>query len=102
MASPSSSEKHYPSLYLDWDSDYELPDSGTMVVKFTKASESNRKEKGGKKRQSVSLEITSIEKVSGGKSKPSKKDEDTGEALDRLKNEVESEKEDKDEGYEEE
>jgi hypothetical protein len=49
----------------------------------------------------VSLDITSIEKVSGGKSSE-KKEEDTGEALDRLKNEVESAEEDKAENYEEE
>lgn len=101
MASPSHSEKHYPSLYLDWDSDYKFPESGTMVIKFNKSSENNRKNKGGKTHQSVTLEVTSIEKVSGGKAKPSK-EEDTGDHLDRLKKEVESEKEESDEGYQEE
>jgi hypothetical protein len=100
MATSPSSEKHYPSLYLDWDSDYKLPDSGTMVIKFNKTSESNSKSKGSKPRQSVTLEITSIESVKGGKSES--KDEDTGAALDRLKKEVESESEDESENYKEE
>lgn len=94
VPSPSSSEKFYPTLHLDWDSDYKLPESGTMVIKFTKTNESNSKSRDGKKHQSVSLDITSIDKVSGGKSKTEKSDEDTGDALNRLKKEVESEKED--------
>ena len=96
--SPSRSEKFYPTLHLDWDDDYEFPESGTMVIKFTKSGENTSKSRGGKKHQSVSLDVTSIEKVSGGKSKPEKKDEDTGDALDRLKKEVESDEE-KDEDY---
>lgn len=99
MATPSSpSEKFFPSLHLEWDSDYKLPESGTMVVKFTKASEVNSKRKDGKKSQSVTLEITSIDSVSGGKSKPEKKDEDTSDALDRLKKEVESEDDEEKDG----
>lgn len=87
-----SSEKHYPSLYLDWDSKYDLPDSGTMVIKFNKTSESNSKGKDKKPHQSVTLEITSIESVKGGASKAkSSSADDTGAALDKLKDEVESE-----------
>lgn len=89
--SPSRSEKFFPSLHFEWDDDYEFPESGTMVIKFTKSNESNSRGRDGKKHQSVSLDVTSIEKVSGGKSKPEKKGEETGEALDRLKKEVESE-----------
>lgn len=102
MQTSPGGEKHYPSLYLDWDSDYKLPDSGTMVVKFNKTSESNSKSKGAKPRQSVTLEITSIESVKGGKSKPASEDEDTSSALDRLKKEVESKAEDESEDYKEE
>ena len=96
--STKSDEKFYPSLHLDWDDDYKLPESGTMTIKFTKTSESNSKNRDGKKRQSVSLDITSIENVSGKKSE-SKDEDDGGEALDKhmkdaKKKEDESEEED--------
>jgi hypothetical protein len=29
-------EPFYPTLHLDWDSKYDLPDSGTMTVRFRK------------------------------------------------------------------
>jgi len=102
MAMSPSKDKHYPSLYLDWDSDYELPESGTMVIKFEKVSESNSKGKNSKPHQSVTLEIKSIESVKGGKSKSDSKEEETGDVLDRLKKEVESDKEESDENYKEE
>lgn len=97
-AMPSKDAEHFPSLYLEWDSDYELPKSGTMTVKFKRASQSNSEDRDGKTRQNVTLDITSIESVSGGKEKSkSDEDEDRGSHLDKLKKEVESEKEDSDE-----
>jgi len=95
-AMPSKDEPHYPSLYLEWNNDYDLPDSGTMVVKFKKVSESNSKDRDGKKRQNVTLDIMSIESVKGGKSAEKKDDEDSGDRLDRLKDEVEKENAGKD------
>lgn len=93
-------EEHYPSLYIDGVEDMgKIPDSGTMTVKFQKASESTSKQKGGKKSHSCCIEVTEIVSVKGGKSEP--KGEDSGDALDKLKAEVESEKEDADEGEEE-
>ena len=94
-----SKDTHYPSLYLDWDGDYDLPKSGTMTVKFKKVSESNH-ERDNKKTQSVTLDIISIDSVKGGKDES--KEEDRGDALDKLKKEVESENEDKAENYQEE
>lgn len=97
VASSPSSEKFYPTLHLDWDSDYKLPESGTMVIKFTKVNEVNSKRKGGKKSQSVTLDITSIDKVSGGKSKTEKTDEESGEeALDRHMDEAKKKESDED------
>lgn len=74
-------EKYYPSLYLTWDSEYDLPDSGTMTVKFEKKSESTTK-RDGDKSQSVELEIKSIESVEEGA--PEEKEEGRGEALDKI------------------
>lgn len=54
--------EHYPSLHLEWNDDYKLPESGEMTVKFRKVSETNSKH-GGKSRQSVTLDILSIEEV---------------------------------------
>lgn len=80
------SDKHYPTLFLEWEDDYELPESGKMTVKFKKNSETNTK--GGKEvpsMQRVELEITSIESVSAGKKD---KEESSGDALDKLKKKV--------------
>lgn len=90
-ASPTSKEPYYPTLHLEWDESYDLPDSGTMTVKFKKVNESNSKGKNGS-HQSVSLDITSIEDVEPDDSADT--EETPGDALDRLKNEVESSKED--------
>lgn len=80
------SDKHYPTLFLEWEEDYELPESGKMTVKFKKNSETNTKV--GKDKQAiqrVELEITSIESVSAGKKD---KEESSGDALDKLKKKV--------------
>lgn len=81
------SEKYYPTLYLDWDEKYEIPESGKMTIEFVRTRETNTKE-GGKKTQSVTLEIKKILSV-----KPDveieEKEEDSGEALDKLKKEYE-------------
>lgn len=90
--------EHYPSLYLEWDEDYGLPDSGTMTVRFKKCCETNTTSRKGTK-QAVTLDVTEIVSVKsdGKKKEPSGEDE-----LDRLKKEVESEngeEEEKEEEY---
>jgi len=80
-------EMHFPSIYLEWNSKYDLPDSGTMVIKFKKNSETNRKTK-DKETQEVSLDILEITSVKAGEKA---KEEDTGDHLDKLRKEVESE-----------
>lgn len=89
IAAPQSldtSEKHYPSLFLEWDDDYELPKSGTMIVTFEKSSETNS-ETNGKTRQTVTLDIKEIKSVVG-ESKDEGDEECTDCALDRLKDEA--------------
>lgn len=61
-------DTHYPSLYLVWDDNYELPESGTMTVRFKKRTETNRKDKDGM-HQSVDLDITEIVEVGENKKK---------------------------------
>ena len=85
--SPKNS-KSYPTLYLDWDDKYELPESGEMAVKFKKTSETNSKGKEGE-HQSVTLEIREICSVKSGKKREDEDDsEDGGKALDKLKQEA--------------
>ncbi len=82
-------KKSYPTLYLDWDKKYDLPDSGELTVKFVKTNENNSKDKNGE-HQSVTLEIREICSVEGKESKKEEDDEEESgsEALDRLKKET--------------
>jgi len=88
MPAPTSpsEDKHYPCLYLDWDEKYELPDSGTMTIRFRKKSETNREDDRGT-HQSVELEIREIVDVEA--DKKSRKEKSGSEALDEYKKEVE-------------
>lgn len=90
MAHHPKSEKSYPSLYLDWDDKYDLPESGEMTVKFEKTNETNTKDKEGN-RQSVTLKILEICCVESKKEEEEDKDEseDGGKALDKLMEEAE-------------
>lgn len=77
--------KHYPTLHLHWKEKYDLPEDGTLVVKFHKRRETNTESDDGDS-QSVELEILSIESVKADKSDaPRKSDRDeASEALDRY------------------
>lgn len=93
MSGPESSpvkmdEEYYPSLHLHWDKKYDLPESGTMVVRFKKVSESTNK-RDGKDSQDVTLDIQKIVSVKPDEAKD--EEESTEEALDRLKEEAEGE-----------
>lgn len=77
-------KKHYPSLYLTWDSEYDLPDSGEMTIKFKKNSETTRRTSDGEKSQDVSLDILSIESVEEGDDSEDTKVSNRGEELDKL------------------
>ena len=80
---PMSNEMHYPCLYLEWDDDYKLPDSGMMVVRFKKRSQTDRRTPEGMK-QTVELDITEIKDVEADKSEPK---EDRGSIMDRYRDE---------------
>jgi hypothetical protein len=83
---------YYPTLHLEWDESYDLPDDGILTVKFHKRRETNTETDDGKERQSVELEITSIEKVKAVKiesDEPEKSDrEKAAEALDKYAEEA--------------
>lgn len=97
-----SEEMHYPSFYVDGDKKLDLPEEGTMTVKFRKTSESNSKGRDGKEHYSCSIDVMEVSNVKGTKASEDKNEESASDALDRLKNEAESEAEDEAEGGEEE
>lgn len=85
MPKENKNKKYYPTLYLDWDSDYELPESGEMTIKFRKNSETTRKDSDGKTSQNVSLDILSIESVEEGEDdSEDAKVSNRGDELDKL------------------
>lgn len=81
-------EMFYPELTLTWEDDYELPESGTMTMRFKKVAESNTMRR-GESNQTVTLEVHEITSV--GKKKSPKKEPDTGDVLDKLRKETEDE-----------
>ena len=83
-----SEMKHYPCLYMDWDDQYDLPESGVMTVRFRKKSETNRESDHGVS-QSVELEIREIVDVEPDKKKRKRGHEEGSEALDKYKKELE-------------
>lgn len=83
---------YYPCLHLHWDEQYDLPEDGTMTVKFHKRRETNTESDDGDS-QSVELEILSIESVEAGEAdEPEKSDrEKASEALDKYAEEASEE-----------
>lgn len=84
MTQPISSETSYPRLYIDCGEVLleDLPDSGTMEVKFKVVSRSCD-ERDGKKNCCVTLEVQKILDVEAAEEKDEVK-ESTGSVLDRL------------------
>jgi hypothetical protein len=83
-------EKYYPSISLEWDEPYNLPESGTMTVAFKRTSETNSKRPDGKTSQRVELDLTSIKGVEADEPEADDNDEEeTGEILDKAKNALE-------------
>lgn len=85
----SKDDTYYPSIHISGKESIGLPESGLMTVRFKRVSESHS-EHNGKESYDCTLDIKEIVSV-----KPDKKaepdEEDTGSALDRLKEEVEKE-----------
>lgn len=86
----SDDKMYYPTLYLEWDKDYEMPDSGMMVVRFKKCSQTDRTTEDGT-HQSVELEIQKIMEVEPDKEEEEKEDRES--ILDRYMDEATGEKE---------
>lgn len=86
--SPTDNSPVYPTLFLEWDKKYDMPESGTMTVKFVRKSENTRKQKDGKVHQTVELDITSIEDVEAGE-RAEDDETPTGEVLDKMAEEYE-------------
>lgn len=85
VSEPSTSEECFPSLYIDGGKELlDIPASGEMVVKFRRNSVTE-----GRTNNSLSLDILEIVSVEAGEE--SSKKEDSGEALDKLKSEMEDE-----------
>lgn len=94
------SKESFPTLHLEWGGDYGLPDSGELTVKFRKVSETNSKH-GGETRQSVILDIVSIERVKKGPGPETKsededydEEESSADRLDKMAEEADDEGED--------
>lgn len=84
-----SDDKHYPTLYLEWEESYDLPKEGILVAKYRTVRESSSKPKDGKERHSLDLEILEIKDAKPSKKSKSKSEESADEALDRLRKESE-------------
>jgi len=91
MPSPISNTTYYPSLYLSGEK-VELPNSGEITLKFKKVSET-KSTRDGETHFSVELDILEICEVEG---KEENEKEDSGDALDKLKNEAEDSEEEDD------
>jgi len=91
----SPDETRYPVLHYRGDDDLDLPQDGTMTVKFhVKRETSEVDRKTGKHNYECDIEILSIEKVKGEDvAAPAKSGSEAADALDRLMEEHESDEE---------
>lgn len=90
-------DMHYPTLYLDnLEGDTDIPDDGTMTVRFHKTSETvtNRE---GKTDQCCCIEVRQILSVKGGKAIP-KEETSAADILDALRAAIEKESPEEDAG----
>jgi hypothetical protein len=98
--SPNTSRASTGQVHLCFPKDVELPDSGTITLKFSKISHNEHHERG---EYDTSLAVMSIEKVVEDTPKGGGKPETAEEALDRLmKEEEDAEADDGGEGGEDE
>jgi len=86
-SSVSMDKKMYPTLHLEWPTDYNLPEAGELTIKFVKKGESKSK-RGSKPLYTVDLEIKSIESVEEDEVEEDETEESGSEALDRHAKEV--------------
>ena len=95
MAVVSAPEKdneddtHYPTLFLEWEKPYDLPDEGVATIRFKVC---RRTEDEKHKRYSVELDVTDLLSVKSDKPKTSEV-KDREDNLDKLRSEAEKEDE---------
>jgi hypothetical protein len=87
----SSKEVFYPTVHLEWDTDYNLPESGEMVVKFKKTRETVTTREGEDKKFEVTLELHEILDVKSMKTDKDEEDDSSEDALDKLAEDSEKE-----------
>jgi hypothetical protein len=83
----------YPSFHYDGEVDLELPETGEMLIKFRKISETSRVDKDGKHTYACTVEVPAILKVNGKEPEahvPARSGSEAELALDKIKNEMES------------
>lgn len=83
IPSSISREPSYPSFHYSGTEDLDLPDEGTMTIKYRVRSETHATDKSGQKHYECSIEVQSIEKVKG-EAETYKKKKDAGDYLDEL------------------
>ena len=90
LAVASAEEEKFPILRYEGPADLDLPQDGTMTVKYhVKRETSEVDRKTGKHHYCCDIEILSIEKVKGESVAPARSGSEAGDALDRLKEELE-------------
>jgi hypothetical protein len=61
----------YPSFHYSGDEELELPDSGTMTIRFKKSGSSESTDSKGKERYSCTIDVQEIVSVEAGSGKKS-------------------------------
>ena len=83
MPSKDSDKVYYPEFNYSGDKELDLPDEGTMTIKFRVSRESEDKKEG---RYHCTVEVISIENVEGGEEveAPTKSGSESSDALDAI------------------
>jgi hypothetical protein len=91
-------EDKYPTLHYQGPEDLDLPQTGEMTVRYRVKSETSKVNVQGKHFYRCDIEISEILKLKGDDefTPPSKSGSSAGDALDRLKEEMEAKETDED------
>lgn len=81
-------EMFYPTLYLEWDKPYELPESGEMTIRFRSTRNAHDKKNG---KFTEDLEVLEIVGVKAKKADKKSDYDESAESIDKLRDESESE-----------
>jgi hypothetical protein len=85
MGPAEVSKEHYPSFHYEGPEKLDIPEEGTMTVRYKKTGSSSSKNADGKERHSCTIEVQAIEEVEGEEVEaPSHKYNDSEDALDKL------------------